>query len=88
VFVRSVRGDRGRWYRDLLEEPRAVLHGRGRQPGPPLAVTAEPAADDVSIARCSAALERSYPADPALATMLEPATLPTTMRLRPADARD
>lgn len=84
VFVRSVRGFRGRWYQDLLSDPRALLlpdHGRWD----PIAVTAELADDAESIGRCSRAIERSYPGDPAVALMLRDDTLPTTVRLVPVD---
>lgn len=83
VFVRSVRGRRGRWYRDLMVDPAATLRPhQGRWS--PIAVTAEAADDSESIDRCSQALERSYGGDPALHLMLREDTLATTMRIRPA----
>ena len=83
VFVRSVRGGRGRWYRDLLADPEATLRPhKGRWS--PVAVVAEPAGDAPSIERCSRALERSYAGDPALGLMLREDTLATTLRLVPA----
>ena len=86
VFVRSVRGPRGRWYRELLVWPDGALHVRRAS----LAVRAIPAADAASIERCSRALEHKYAGDPALGSMLRPETLPTTLRLVPdtADARE
>jgi hypothetical protein len=83
VFVRSVRGSRGRWYRDLQADASATLVAR-RAPGwPSVPVEAVPADDPASIARCSDALERKYAGDPALGSMLQPETLATTLRLRP-----
>lgn len=82
VFVRSVRGPRGRWYRDLIVEPRATLRA-GTGGWTPVEVVAVPAPDPGSVERCSAALTRKYGDDPALGSMLRPATLETTMRLDP-----
>jgi hypothetical protein len=80
VFVRSVRGERGRWYRHLLERPVAAVHVAGRR----TEVKAERADDAASIERCSRALEQKYAGDPSLRSMLVPAVLPTTLRLVPA----
>ncbi|HLA16081.1 MAG TPA: DUF2255 family protein [Candidatus Limnocylindrales bacterium] len=80
VFVRSVRGERGRWYRAALVDPQVTIHADDRS----IAARAIPATDGDSIARCSAALERKYAADSSLASMLEPKTLGTTLRLEPA----
>lgn len=77
VFVRSVRGDRGRWYREALANPEVALLVDGRVI--PAHVVA--AADPDSIARCSSALIAKYRADPAIASMLRPSTLPTTLRV-------
>jgi hypothetical protein len=85
VFVRSVRGTRGRWYRDLQADPHAVVVAH-RDRWPVIDVEAEPADDPPSIERCSRALERTYAADPALASMLRPETLATTLRLVPTVA--
>src|SRR5215471_19305435 len=46
VFVRSVRGVRGRWYRDLAKGGSATLEFAGRR----LAVEVFPANDDRSVA--------------------------------------
>ena len=81
VFVRSVRGERGRWYRDLLQVPDGTLHV-ARQAIP---VRAEPAADPAAIEACSRGLERSYAGDPSLASMLRPNVLASTLRLRPQE---
>ena len=49
VFVRSVRGAKGRWYRDLANGGPATLEFNGEQ----LAVQAVPATDASSIERAS-----------------------------------
>jgi hypothetical protein len=80
VFVRSVRGPRGRWYREALADPDVGIHVDHRR----LAARAIHARDPESVGRASAALERKYAADPALRTMIRPNTLETTLRLEPA----
>ena len=80
VFVRSVRGERGRWYRDLVANPDLVVRAGKRA----IAARAVPAADDDSVARCSAALEQKYKGIPGLEPMLRPDTFATTLRLEPA----
>ena len=80
VFVRSVRGERGRWNREAVANPAVALLVGGRR----LTATAIPASDPDSVERVSDALRRKSAADPALATMLREHTLPTTLRLEPA----
>jgi hypothetical protein len=80
VYVRSVRGERGRWYRDLMETQRGVLHAGKRQ----IDVRAIPAADERSIEACNEGLRRKYTGIPGFAPMFEEHTLPTTLRLVPA----
>jgi hypothetical protein len=81
-YVRSVRGQAGRWYRELVANPRGAVHAAQDS----VAVTASPAADSDSVARVSAAFERKYRAGSSSSTdaMLRDATLPTTLRLDPA----
>jgi hypothetical protein len=77
VFIRSVKGDVARWYREAVARPEVALDlGTARVP-----VRVAAAADPESVARCSAALSVKYGADPALRTMLRPHTLPTTLRV-------
>jgi len=83
VFARSVRGERGRWYQEVLADPKATLHFRGRPKLAPVAVRGVHAPDPESVAACTRALERKYARDPALNSMLRPDTLPTTVRLDP-----
>jgi hypothetical protein len=80
VFIRSVRGERGRWYREAKANPAIAIHVDGKR----LAATAIPATDPDSIERTSNAIKRKYAADPALRTMIVPAVLPTTLRVEPA----
>ncbi|HET7677380.1 MAG TPA: DUF2255 family protein [Candidatus Limnocylindrales bacterium] len=80
VFVRSYRGEAGRWYRDLLAWPEAVLVAAGRR----FAVRAVRAADPGSIERCSRALRAKYRPSASLAAMLLAEVQGTTLRLVPA----
>ena len=84
VFIRSVRGEKGRWYQDLLTEPEATLHFRGKQKLPAVAVRAVHTPDPESVAACSRALKAKYRRfGGSLEAMLTPDTLPTTVRLEP-----
>jgi hypothetical protein len=78
VFVRSVRGDEGRWYRRATADPRVALRvGDDR-----FQFEATPANDPDSIERVSEALRRKYRGR-SLEMMLLPETLGTTLRLDP-----
>lgn len=77
VFIRSVRGDVARWYREAMARQDVAIMAGGRRI--PVRILAAP--DAASVARCSAALTAKYGADPALGSMLRPATLPTTLRV-------
>jgi hypothetical protein len=80
VYIRAVRGPRGRWYRELLANPEAALRvGRRR-----IAVRAVPATDERSIEACNEALRRKYTGIPGFEPMFREHTLPTTLRLLPA----
>jgi hypothetical protein len=80
VFIRSVRGETARWYREALANPAVAVHADGRR----LGATAIPATDPLSIDRASAGFRRKYAGDPAAHTMLRVEILPTTLRLEPA----
>lgn len=80
VYVRSVRGPRGRWYREALADPEVAVHVDGRR----IAARAELAHDPASIQACSEALRVKYRDDYSLGSMLEAENLPTTMKLVPA----
>ena len=79
VFVRSVRGTKGRWYRDLAAGGPATLEFAGRQ----LAVQALPASDPEAVARASREFLRKYQRSSHAQEMVRPETLPTTLRLEP-----
>ncbi len=82
VYVRSVRGPAGRWYRELSANPNGALHVGGRR----IPIEAEPATDAESVSRVSDALRRKYEQrwPGPLAGMLREQVLPTTMRVKPA----
>ena len=82
VFVRSVRGPKGRWYRELSSNPDGALHvGERRIP-----VRAAPATDGPTVEAVSEAYrskyEESLPGPSA--AMVRPDVLPTTLKLSPA----
>ena len=79
VFVRSVRGGKGRWHRDLATGGSATLEFAGRQ----LEVQAIPADDAASIARASREFLRKYQSSPYAQSIVRAEVLPTTLRLEP-----
>src|ERR1700720_2003049 len=74
VFVRSWRGAKGRWYRDLAAGGPATLEFAGRR----LAVQALPANDSASITRASDEYLRKYQPSPYAQSMVRAEVLPTT----------
>lgn len=79
VFVRSVRGTKGRWYRDLGAGGPATLEFAGRR----LAVQAIPANDPAAVRRASREYLRKYQPSPYAQAMVRSDVLPTTLRLEP-----
>lgn len=80
VYLRSVRGVTGRWFRDLSADPHgALIAGDRRVP-----FRAVQATDGASIAACNRALQRKYEGIEGYDSMLEELTLETTLRLVPA----
>ena len=79
VFVRSVRGAKGRWFRDLATGGLATLELAGRR----LAVRAIPANEPDPVAKASREYLRKYASSPYAQAMVRPETLPTTLRLEP-----
>jgi hypothetical protein len=79
VYVRSVRGPAGRWYRELVGNPSGAVHADGER----VAVEARPVKDAATISRVSDLLrekyERRWPGP--TASMLREEVLPTTLRL-------
>ncbi|HEY3909387.1 MAG TPA: DUF2255 family protein [Stellaceae bacterium] len=79
IFVRSVRGAKGRWYRDLAAGGPAMPELAGRR----LAVQAIPVGDPDAIARASREYLRKYRTSPYAPAMVKAEVLPTTLRLEP-----
>jgi hypothetical protein len=79
VFVRSVRGPQGRWYRELKDSGDGALVMDARRI--PVRATV---ADAAAIERCSRALSAKYRPGGSLRSMLRPEVLPTTLLLEPA----
>ena len=79
VFVRSVRGAKGRWYRDLAAGGPATLEFAGHR----LGVQAIPASDPDAVARASREFLRKYQPSPYAQSMVRSEVLPTTLRLEP-----
>jgi hypothetical protein len=80
VFVRSLKGEDGRWYRELTANPEVVLHVEGDA----IPVRAVPAADPESVARATRGFEEKYGDSPYLHTMIRDEIAPTTVRLEPS----
>ena len=81
VFVRSVRGIKGRWYRDLANGGPATLGVNSEQ----LAVQAVPATDAGSVERASQEFLAKYRSSPYAASIVRQDVLETTLRLDPAE---
>ena len=79
VFVRSVRGGKGRWYRDLAAGGPAMLEFKRHR----LAVQAIPESAAAAIERVSQEYLRKYRPSPYAPAMVKPEVLPTTLRLDP-----
>jgi hypothetical protein len=79
VFVRSVRGSKGHWYRDLAAGGSATLEFAGRR----LDVQALPVSDADTIARASREYLRKYQPSPYAQSIMRAEVLPTTLRLEP-----
>jgi hypothetical protein len=79
VFVRSVYGARGRWYRDLAAGGPATLEFAGRRP----AVQAIPVSEPEAVARASREYLRKYQSSPYAQAMVKSEILSTTLRLEP-----
>src|SRR3954447_10993210 len=85
AYVRSVRGTRGRWHREVIAFPQAVLHASGRA----LPVHVETVSDAATIARVSDAFLRKHVRWPNDArAMVRDEVLETTIRLQPSGVGD
>jgi hypothetical protein len=81
VFVRSVRGQKGRWYREISSNPEGALHVENNR----IPVRATPATDDTTVEAVSDAIRSKYEATSPgpTAAMVRPDVLPTTLKLSP-----
>ena len=79
VFVRSVRGNAGRWFQEIKANPMAFLHLGGKR----MAVRAIPANDVATIAQVSDEYRRKYRNSSEMPSMVRNEILPTTLRLEP-----
>ncbi len=82
AYVRSVRGARGRWYRELRDRPEGALILAGER----VLVRAVAASDAASVELVSDMLRAKYGRSSAASTesMLTTESLPTTLRLERA----
>jgi hypothetical protein len=80
VFVRSVRGHEGRWFREATANPAVAIHVDGRR----LAATAIPATDPDSMERTTRAVIEKYTGIDGFDAMQNPAIFDATLRLEPA----
>jgi hypothetical protein len=79
VFVRSYRGDKARWYREISDHPDAIVHlDAESQP-----VRAIAAMDPESVRQASEGYSRKYGDSSVVDSMLIDEVLPTTLRLEP-----
>jgi hypothetical protein len=79
VYVRSLNGEDGRWYRELMANPDAVLHVEDEA----VPVRAVSAPDPDSVARATEGFNEKYADSPYLHTMVRDEIAPTTVRLEP-----
>ena len=82
VFVRSVRGQRSRWYREISSNPEGALHLEDDR----IPVRAASATERATVDAVSAAFRSKYQQSSPASTeaMVRPETLPTTLKLSPA----
>ena len=82
VFVRSVRGAEGRWYREISSNPEGALHVENTR----IPVRAAPANEESTVVAVSDAIRSKYEETSPEPTrwMLRPEVLPTTLKLSPA----
>lgn len=80
VYVRSVRGRSGRWYREITANPQGAINVDGQR----LSDRAIPITDPATIARVSKAYLQKYGNSPVVDSIMREETLPTTLRLEPA----
>ncbi|HYS29927.1 MAG TPA: DUF2255 family protein [Candidatus Limnocylindria bacterium] len=79
VYIRSVKGTKGRWYQEAVANPHVTLRVGERK----VATRVEPEQSQAVIREVSAAYRQKYgerwPSD--TESMLQPSVLPTTLRM-------
>jgi hypothetical protein len=82
VYIRSVRGETGKWYQALRAGAAASLRARSSS----WPIQAAPVDDPAEIDRVSRAIQNKYASrwPGPTASMLRPEVLPTTLRITPA----
>jgi hypothetical protein len=79
VYVRSLNGEAGRWFRELTATPDAVLHVEGEA----VPVRAVRTADPASVEAATRGFREKYADSPYLDTMIRDEILSTTVLLKP-----
>ena len=79
VLVRSVRGTRGRWFREAVVNPEVAVVARGRE----IPATALIASDEERIAAASEGYRAKYRRGASVDAMLQDDVLETTLELVP-----
>ena len=77
VYVRSFRGEKGRWYQEIMVNPNGAIHMDGQR----LPVRAVPVTDEEIITRVSNEILRKYHNSNSARSMVREEVLPTTLRL-------
>lgn len=80
VYVRSVRGKAGRWYKELTANPSGAIHMEGQR----IPVHAVPVTDPNIIEQVSKEYLRKYRGSEYAPAMVRDEVLDTTLRLDPA----
>lgn len=79
VYVRSFRGEKGRWYQEIMANRSGAIHMDGQR----LPVHAIPVTDEETITRVSNEILRKYHNSNSARSMVREEVLPTTLRLEP-----
>ncbi|HJS72417.1 MAG TPA: DUF2255 family protein [Acidimicrobiia bacterium] len=79
VYIRSVRGDEGRWYQRALADPNVAIDVAGER----IAFRAVPVDDSAGIDAVTEALRAKYRPGGSLDRMTRDEVLGTTLRLEP-----
>jgi hypothetical protein len=79
AYVRSVKAEKGKWYRAIRADPLATLHAAGRA----FPVRAVPITDGETNVKVSEVYLQKYAADPWAPPIVRAEVLPTTLRLEP-----